>query len=207
MSAEQPAAEQLAAGQDGGAAAELDLTNAHLPSLAEVPGLTQQLTVSMAAGALSTCWKHAVAIASAARLSACAARPVPCLPSLLRSLWCNSPLLQPALGPSSHLAPHHPPTLQSLDLTANRLRSLEPCLLALTGLRRLCLRQNLVSQPGEVEALASAPGACCSRRWCVLLKRGRAGAGALPAVSRRCLTRCGGGPGQITMEVTHSQCH
>lgn len=48
MSAEQLAAEAAeaaaaAAGQDGGT--ELDLTNAHLPSLADVPGLTQQLTV------------------------------------------------------------------------------------------------------------------------------------------------------------------
>ncbi len=46
MSAEQPAAEAAAAaGQDAAAGGELDLTNAHLPSLAEVPGLTQQLTV------------------------------------------------------------------------------------------------------------------------------------------------------------------
>ncbi|EFN52712.1 hypothetical protein CHLNCDRAFT_56306 [Chlorella variabilis] len=50
-----------------------------------------------------------------------------------------------------------PSGLTSLDLTANRLRSMEPNLLALTGLRRLCLRQNLVSQVAEVEALASAP--------------------------------------------------
>lgn len=48
---------------------------------------------------------------------------------------------------------------QSLDLTANRLRHLEPDLLKLTGLHRLCLRQNLVSDVGEVTALASAPGA------------------------------------------------
>ena len=48
--------------------------------------------------------------------------------------------------------------VQNLDLTANRLRSLEPNLLALTRLRRLCLRQNLVSQTAEVEALACAPG-------------------------------------------------
>ncbi|KAI3430888.1 hypothetical protein D9Q98_009297 [Chlorella vulgaris] len=50
-----------------------------------------------------------------------------------------------------------PSGLQSLDVTANRLRSLEPNLLALTGLRRLCIRQNLVSEAAEVEALASAP--------------------------------------------------
>jgi hypothetical protein len=43
-------------------------------------------------------------------------------------------------------------------VTANRLRSLEPNLLALTGLRRLCIRQNLVSEAAEVEALASASG-------------------------------------------------
>ncbi len=49
--------------------------------------------------------------------------------------------------------------LQSVDLTANRLRSLEPNLLALTGLRRLCLRQNLLSNAEEVEALSCAPGA------------------------------------------------
>jgi protein phosphatase 1 regulatory subunit 7 len=45
---------------------------------------------------------------------------------------------------------------QALDLTANRLHHLEPKLRALTGLTRLCLRQNLVSDPAEVEALASA---------------------------------------------------
>lgn len=61
---------------------------------------------------------------------------------------------------------------QSLDLTANRLRSLEPCLLALTALRRLCLRQNLVTSTEEVEALACAPGACfepnaCCRHACL----------------------------------------
>lgn len=50
-----------------------------------------------------------------------------------------------------------PQDLMILDLTANRLRSLEPNLLALTGLRRLCLRQNLLSEGAEVEALASAP--------------------------------------------------
>ena len=49
-------------------------------------------------------------------------------------------------------------SLQALDLTANRLRALEPCLLGLTGLRRLCLRQNLLSLAHEVEALACAPG-------------------------------------------------
>lgn len=54
---------------------------------------------------------------------------------------------------------HVPPCPQSLDLTANRLRHLEDKLLALTGLRRLCLRQNLVSSTAEVERLASAPGA------------------------------------------------
>ena len=48
--------------------------------------------------------------------------------------------------------------LQSLDLTANRLRQLEAKLLALTGLQRLCLRQNLVTSSAKVEQLASAPG-------------------------------------------------
>lgn len=42
---EQPA-EQAPAEQGVEQPAELDLTNAHLPSLADVPGLTQQLTVS-----------------------------------------------------------------------------------------------------------------------------------------------------------------
>lgn len=55
-------------------------------------------------------------------------------------------------APASHL--------QVLDLTANRLRHLEGKLLALTGLRRLCLRQNLVTSTAEVEQLASTPGLC-----------------------------------------------
>lgn len=48
--------------------------------------------------------------------------------------------------------------IQVLDLTANRLRSLEGKLLVLTGLRRLCLRQNLLTATSEVEQLASASG-------------------------------------------------
>jgi hypothetical protein len=54
------------------------------------------------------------------------------------------------------------PLPQLLDLTANRLRQLEPKLLALAGLRRLCLRQNLLSNAAEVERLASAPGGLVS---------------------------------------------
>lgn len=48
--------------------------------------------------------------------------------------------------------------MQSLDLTANRLRQLEPTLLSLAGLRRLCLRQNLLTSAAEVQELQSAPG-------------------------------------------------
>jgi len=46
---------------------------------------------------------------------------------------------------------------QSLDLTANRLRHLEDKLLTLPSLRRLCMRQNLVSSTQEIENLKSAP--------------------------------------------------
>lgn len=59
-------------------------------------------------------------------------------------------------------APPRPP--QTLDLTANRLRHLEDKLLALTGLRRLCLRQNLVTSTEEVQRLASAPGGSSVRQ-------------------------------------------
>ncbi|KAK9807493.1 hypothetical protein WJX72_000775 [[Myrmecia] bisecta] len=48
------------------------------------------------------------------------------------------------------------PGLTSLDLTANRLRELEPKLLALKGLRKLFLRQNLLSDAAKVVELASA---------------------------------------------------
>lgn len=102
-----------------------------------------------------------VSVASAAALLCRVARPsefLSCFKSGLQS-WLSA-IATTCASPATTLAPPLPP--QSLDLTANRLRSLEPCLLALTGLRRLCLRQNLVSQPGEVEALGSAPGGCCS---------------------------------------------
>ena len=164
---EQPAAERAAAEQGGeaGQAAELDLTNAHLPSLAEVPGLTQQLTVSAAArpqpAAACRAQRRLPASAAAAATWAHAPRVFPQQLRLHHRRPPSSPVLllpSPATH-ASHAGAHPPPSIQSLDLTANRLRSLEPCLLALTGLRRLCLRQNLVSQPAEVEALACAPGA------------------------------------------------
>ena len=162
MSAEQLAAEAAeaaaaAAGQDGGT--ELDLTNAHLPSLADVPGLTQQLTVRV--GCTFPCaaamWKPPPLVLPVLAST--------CVLALLGPAWPTGlHRCLPAVAPSSGFTPNQlllaPPPQQSLDLTANRLRSLEPCLLALTGLRRLCLRQNLVSQPAEVEALASAPGGC-----------------------------------------------
>jgi len=47
------------------------------------------------------------------------------------------------------------PFVQTLDLTANRLKHLEPNLLALPNLTWLSLRQNLISDPTEVEALSS----------------------------------------------------
>ena len=106
--------------------------------------------------------------------------------------------------------------VQILDLTANRLRSLEPNLLALTGLRRLCLRQNLLSEGAEVEALASAPGGAAAEAllsqcapacmYCVLecqlaraLQRVEAKGGPLPSASQApqtcapptaCVTAC-----------------
>lgn len=161
MSAAQPAA----AAPDGGTADELDLTNAHLPSLAEVPGLTQQLTVRVGAAG------SGVLLLSAEQ---CKPSSGACL--LLAALlllphaqgWGHSasaagqPMMQPHASTAAATASVRPYTTQSLDLTANRLRSLEPCLLALTGLRRLCLRQNLVSEPAEVEALGSASGGCCT---------------------------------------------
>lgn len=51
-----------------------------------------------------------------------------------------------------------PPCLQSLDVTANRLKRLEDKVLALRRLRRLCLRQNLLTEAEDIERLASAPG-------------------------------------------------
>ena len=62
-------------------------------------------------------------------------RPLPCSPLPL------SPLPNP----------------KALDLTANRLHHVEPKIQELTGLTRLCLRQNLLSDPSEVELLRSAP--------------------------------------------------
>ncbi|KAK9835640.1 hypothetical protein WJX74_004889 [Apatococcus lobatus] len=47
--------------------------------------------------------------------------------------------------------------LTSLDLTANRLRDLEPRLLALTGLRKLSLRQNVLTTAAALEQSAFAP--------------------------------------------------
>ena len=61
--------------------------------------------------------------------------------------------------------PPPPPSAQALDLTANRLRALEPVLLALQGLQRLSLRQNLLADAAEVEHLASAPGALEPPCW------------------------------------------
>ena len=78
------------------------------------------------------------------------------------ALPVRSRQLPPWLLPAPHFLapPPYPSSAQLLDLTANRLRHLEPKLLALTGLRRLCLRQNLVSDVGEVQQLSSAPGVC-----------------------------------------------
>lgn len=47
-------------------------------------------------------------------------------------------------------------TVQLLDLTANRLKNFEAKVLALQHLTSLCVRQNLLSEASEVEALASA---------------------------------------------------
>jgi Leucine-rich repeat (LRR) protein len=108
---------------------ELDLTNAHLANLADVD-LPEDLMVRPDLPPPSSCRRSA-----ACRLA----------PAHKRASTAFAGLAWPGL-------------LQILDLTANRLRSLEPNLLALTGLRRLCLRQNLLSEGAEVEALASAPG-------------------------------------------------
>lgn len=56
------------------------------------------------------------------------------------------------------LTPHPPPAhMQTLDVTANRLKILEPKLQALENLTWLCLRQNLIHDTTDVEALRSAP--------------------------------------------------
>ena len=118
---------------------ELDLTNAHLPSLVDVE-LPAGLTVRGRGGTACTRRRR--------RLLARRQVPLqPCKPPLQLCDCCHG---------YAWLHLH----VQSLDLTANRLRSLEPNLLALTGLRRLCLRQNLVSRGEDVEALGCAPGAC-----------------------------------------------
>ena len=63
-----------------------------------------------------------------------------------------------AVGQASPAPAPRSSVWQALDLTANRLRQLEPKLLGLTGLRRLCLRQNLLTSAAEVPELQSAPG-------------------------------------------------
>ena len=45
---------------------------------------------------------------------------------------------------------------QSLDLTANRIRELGPKVQSLKQLSWLCLRQNLLENPGEIESLESS---------------------------------------------------
>ena len=112
---------------------ELDLTNAHLATLAEVD-LPQDLLVRPTGPAAILLPPPPLR-----RLPPAACR----LLAAKRCRW--------------------PGSVQILDLTANRLRSTEPNLLALTGLRRLCLRQNLLSEGAEVEALASAPGAAAAK--------------------------------------------
>lgn len=115
--------------------AELDLTNEHLHTLEGVE-LDPALQVCKTSQRMQRCGCHLAQPTTA---------PAP-LPLLSTAVLISFVQTIPGF------------LVQTLDLTANRLRHLEPALLALTGLRRLCLRQNLVSDVGEVAALASAPG-------------------------------------------------